>query len=394
MNITKRKLSELIKPGYNPRTISKEEYEGLKESIRTFGYVDLLIVNKRNNHIIGGNQRSEVLQELGYDEIDVVELDIDDKAERKLNVVLNSQAISGKYGDLKLAEILEELKLDDDYESLRLDKLEPLDLSDIEVEEDEAPEVSSEPPVSKLGEVYQLGQHRIMCGDSTAELDTTVLLTAVGDTKADMVFSDPPYGVDYEGKTKDKLKIQNDTDTNTFAEALPNFILATKAGASFYICCPPGNNFKDFFIPFEEHCKLSATIIWVKNSLVMGHGDYHYQHEPILYGWNKNGTHQYYGDRKQTTIWNIDRPTKSKEHPTMKPIELIAKAIQNSSKSGDIVLDLFLGSGSTLIACEQTDRTCYGMGLDPKYVDVIRKRYWKFINDGNEEGWEEGTPKI
>ena len=233
-----------------------------------------------------------------------------------------------------------------------------------------------------------------MCGDSTAELDTTVLLTAVGDTKADMVFSDPPYGVDYEGKTKDKLKIQNDTDTNTFAEALPNFILATKAGASFYICCPPGNNFKDFFIPFEEHCKLSATIIWVKNSLVMGHGDYHYQHEPILYGWNKNGTHQYYGDRKQTTIWNIDRPTKSKEHPTMKPIELIAKAIQNSSKSGDIVLDLFLGSGSTLIACEQTDRTCYGMELDPKYVDVIRKRYWKFINDGNEEGWEEGTPKI
>lgn len=149
--IEKRKLSELIKPDYNPRTLGKEEYDGLKESIKTFGYVDLLIVNKRNSHIVGGNQRSEVLKELGYDEIDVVVVDVDGKTERKLNVVLNSQAISGKYDDLKLSEILEELKLDDDYESLRLHKLDPLDLSDKfdDINSTEDREVNSEPPVSK-----------------------------------------------------------------------------------------------------------------------------------------------------------------------------------------------------------------------------------------------------
>ena len=226
-------------------------------------------------------------------------------------------------------------------------------------------------------QVSDIKSHYLMCGDSTKIEDVERLMDG---QKADMVFTDPPYGVSYEGKTKNKLKIQNDETTDVFADVLINYALVAKLGAAFYVCCPAGNNFKDFLIPFEQECHISSTIVWVKNSLVLGHGDYHYQHEPILYGWLKNGTHQFYGDRTQTTVWSVDRPTRSKEHPTMKPLALIIKALNNSSKQDDIVLDLFGGSGSTLIACEQTNRICYMMELDPKYCDVIRKRYENFTN--------------
>ena len=176
-------------------------------------------------------------------------------------------------------------------------------------------------------------------------------------------------------------------------ESLPNYLTVTKAGASYYICCPPGNKVKSFLDPFDEYCYLASILVWAKNSLVLGHSDYHFQHEFILYGWSKEGSHNFYGDRTQTTLWDINRPTQSKERPTMKPLALCAKAIRNSSKQDDIVIDLFGGSGSTLIAAEQTNWTCYMMELDPKYVDVIRKRYWTFINK-DETGWLEGTPVI
>jgi DNA modification methylase len=161
--------------------------------------------------------------------------------------------------------------------------------------------------------------------------------------KADMVFTDPPYGVDYEGKTKDALKINNDKNTDTFSQSIPLWPL--RGGASAYVCCPAGNNFMDFALPFAENLYQSSTIIWAKNSLVMGHGDYHYQHEPILYGWEKSAPHKFYGDRSQTTLWFIDRPSRSKEHPTMKPIELMVKALKNSSQDEEIVFDPFGGSG-------------------------------------------------
>lgn len=256
------------------------------------------------------------------------------------------------------------------------------------VQEDEAPSVSQTAPISVPGEIYQLGRHRLLCGDAT---DFGAVSDLMNGAEADMVFTDPPYGVDYTGKTDLALKIENDKNTLAFKNALPNFI--TKSGAAFYVCCPAGNNFLDFAQAFNEHCYQSSTIIWVKNSLVMGHGDYHYRHEPILYGWNKEGSHQFYGDRSQTTVWEIDRPFKSSDHPTMKPVALVAKAITNSSKSGDIVLDLFGGSGTTLIACEQLDRTCYMAEIDPKYCDVIRKRYWRLVNK-DDSGWEENTPRV
>lgn len=225
-----------------------------------------------------------------------------------------------------------------------------------------------------------------MCGDSTDFGQVSDLMDGV---EADMVFTDPPYGVDYEGKTKDKLTIQNDGDTEIFARAIDNFI--TKPGAAYYVCCPAGNNFMDFVNAFETKCRMSCTIVWAKNSMVLGHGDYHYQHEPILYGWDKEGTHKFYGSRDQTTIWHIDRPSRSKDHPTMKPLALVGKAIKNSSQPGDVILDLFGGSGTTLIAAEQMKRVCYMMELDPVYVDVIRKRY---ANTIGAEDWEQATPAV
>ena len=207
--------------------------------------------------------------------------------------------------------------------------------------DDVVPEVPQETQ-SKLGDLYEIAEHRIMCGDSTLAENVEKLMNG---KKADMVFTDPPYGVDYVGKTKDALKIKNDITTETFKNAMPNYARYTKLGASFYICCPPGNKFIDFVVPFNEYCHQSSTIIWVKNSLVLGHGDYHFKHEPILYGWNKEGVHSFYGDRSQTTVWEIDRPSRSKEHPTMKPVALVEKAIINSSKQDDIILDLFGGGG-------------------------------------------------
>jgi DNA modification methylase len=380
------KPSEIKPNPDNPRFIKDENFKKLVQSLKDFpemAEVREVVVNK-DHMILGGNMRFKAMQEAGWTEIPVRVVDWTEDKQKQFIIKDN---ISGGDWDWDV--------LANEWDSDQLDAwgLElPAKFGVEEVEEDEAPEVSKEPAVSQLGEVYQLGKHRLLCGDAT---DFGLVSELMNGAQADMVFTDPPYGVDYEGKTNQKLKIQNDVNTNTFAESLPNYIANTKAGAAFYVCCPPGNNFKDFFLPFEEHCYLSSTIIWAKNSLVMGHGDYHYKHEPILYGWNKEGSHKFYGDRSQTTIWEIDRPTASREHPTMKPIALIAKALTNSSKEGDIILDLFSGSGSGLIACEQMNRTFYGAEIDPHYVDVIRKRYAKFTNNNElPDNWAELTPII
>jgi DNA modification methylase len=267
---------------------------------------------------------------------------------------------------------------------LILDKFGP------EVEEDEVPEVDEVgEPESKLGEVYQLGNHRLMCGDST---DAAAVSELMDGTKADMVFTDPPYNIAYEGGSKKREMIKNDIVADFYQflyDAYTCMFMATKGGASFYVCHADSEriNFTKAFIDAGGY--LSAVIIWAKNNATFGRQDYFWKHEPILYGWNEQGSHKWYGDFKQDTIWNIDRPSSSEEHPTMKPLALITKAIKNSSKQDDIVLDLFGGSGSTLIACEQTNRTCYMMELDPKYCDVIRKRYAQYVG---EDDWIGVTP--
>jgi len=245
-----------------------------------------------------------------------------------------------------------------------------------EIIEDEVPEPPEE-PITKPGDLWILGRHRLLCGDST---DQTVVAKLMENQLADMIFTDPPYNVNYTGKTKDALTIKNDSmkDDNFrhfLTLAFLNMAQASKAGAPIYVCHADseGLSFRTAFK--EAGWDLKQCIIWVKQHFVMGRQDYQWQHEPILYGWKPGAAHKFYGDRKQTTVWQIDRPMANREHPTMKPIALCAQAIKNSSKSGDIVLDLFGGSGSTLIACEQLNRTCYMMEIDPKYCDVIVKRW-------------------
>jgi len=231
-----------------------------------------------------------------------------------------------------------------------------------------------------------------MCGDATDSGNVDMLMEA----KADLIFTDPPYNMAYTGhKNNPRAKILNDNLGDGFGQfitdSLTNMVNNSKVSAPYYVFTHEKElgTIRQSFI--DSGIIPSQTIIWKKDHMTLGGSDYQHKFEPIVYGWKSHKERYIIKDRSLTDVWEIPRPITSKEHPTMKPIELIVYAIRNSSKADDIVMDTFLGSGSTLIACEQTDRVCYGMELDPKYVDVIRKRYWKFINNNNEEGWEEGT---
>ena len=243
-------------------------------------------------------------------------------------------------------------------------------------DEDAVPE-DVEPKV-KLGELWQLGNHRLLCGDATSESD---IATLMDNQKADMVFTDPPYNINYEGGSKIRDKIKNDQIEEYYEFLLlvfKNYRLFMKTGASIYICHADTERINVTKSFQDANFHFSSVIIWAKDNATFGRQDYFWKHEPILYGWSTNGSHSWFGPNNEDTIWNIKRPSRSLEHPTMKPIELINRAIKNSSKSEDIIMDVFLGSGSTLIACEKTNRNCYGLELDPKYCDVIIKRWEDF----------------
>ena len=236
------------------------------------------------------------------------------------------------------------------------------------VDEDKVPEIPQEAK-TKSGDIYKLGNHRLMCGDSTSIDNVESLMNS---NKADMVFTDPPYGVDYEGINKDSRGGLEDLLRSVFS----NYLLVSKSGASIY--CFHSDRCADIFHKvFREFFHFSSMIIWSKNSLTLSQTDYQSQHEPCLYGWMNNGTHSWYSDRKQTSIWRFDKE-KVVGHTTPKPVELVCNAIKNSSKSDDLIIDLFGGSGSTLIACEKLGRQARIMELDPKYCDVIVKRWEDF----------------
>jgi DNA modification methylase len=386
VQVSKIPIGQLNPAAYNPRKDLQPgdpEYEKLKRSMQEFGYVEPIVWNKRTGNIVGGHQRYKVLLDMGMREVDCVVVDLDETKEKALNLALNK--IQGDWDDLKLKDLLQEL--DTGEFDLELTGFDMGEIEDLiaqlhvpeEIIEDEVPEPPEEPKV-KPGDIYQMGKHRLMCGDSTKLEDVKKLM---GGELADMVFTDPPYNVDYTGGTNEALKIKNDNmDDSTFYNFLHDafgcMLEVTKPGGGIYICHADseGINFRSAMV--NAGWFLKQCIIWVKNSLVLGRQDYHWQHEPILYGWKPGAAHKFYGDRKQTTVWQIDRPMASREHPTMKPVSLCAKAIENSSKAGDIVLDLFGGSGSTLIACEQLNRTCYMTELDPIYCDVIIERWENF----------------
>ena len=422
-NIEKLKLWDK-----NPRSIKGERFEELKTRLNRQGQIKPLLVTK-DGTVIGGNMRLRAMQSLGWTDIWVSVTDATTDKEI-FDLALTDNEEFGYYEKEQLVELassvgVSQLELSA-YEvhlgsTTGLDTLVD-DLGPDDVEEDEAPAVDIEnEPVSKEGEVYQLGKHRLMCGSTTDAKDAAKLL---GDVTIDLLMTDPPYNVDYEGGTG--LKIQNDhmADAQFLAFLTDSFTCAVqymKPGAAYYIfhADSEGHNFRQAAL--SAGLKLRQCLVWVKNSLVIGRQDYQWQHEPILYGWKDGGSHRWYGffdkttvldndfepekltkaelveivknAKAESTVIHHDKPSRSVEHPTMKPVGLVARLIKNSSKRGDLVFDGFLGSGTTLIACEQTDRVCYGFEIDPYYADVIRKRYHKLMQ-GDEEGWEAGTPAV
>ena len=382
MNIEKKNVKDLLPADYNPRKDLKPgdpEYEKLKRSIEQFGYVEPVIWNEKTGRVVGGHQRLKVLTDMGITEVDVVVVDMDTEKEKALNIALNK--ISGEWDTEKLALVIADLQGTDFDVSLTgfdPEELEDLFRDDVKggVKEDDF-DVEAElkkPTFSKAGDLWMLGEHRLFCGDSTKPETFDLLMNG---KKANLVVTDPPYNVDYKGSAG---KIKNDSMAEDQFEqfllaAYQQMEAAMADDASIYVFHSDSHGLA-FRKAFEEAgFYLSGCCIWKKQSLVLGRSPYQWQHEPVLFGWKKKGKHQWYTGRKESTIREYDKPKKNKDHPTMKPIALVSYPIMNSTMTGCLVLDPFGGSGSTLIACEQTGRVCYTVELDEKFCDVIVRRY-------------------
>lgn len=404
-------INELKPAEYNPRIDLKpgdKEFEKIRKSIEEFGYVDPVIINK-DGTIVGGHQRYKVLKDIGYTEIQCIVIDVDKEKEKALNIALNK--ISGDWDKDKLKVLLSELQ------GVGLAEITGFDLAELgmlgvqeEVIEDDFDidkVLKEEKSYIQQGDIIKLGRHRLICGDSTNGADVEKLMNG---KLADLVITDPPYNVNYQSNSTG-MKIMND---NMEEDDFENFLyLAHKCmydfsreGAPIYVFHSDvgGYAFRKAFI--DAGYKMAECLIWLKNQFVLGRQDYQWRHEPILYGWKEGAGHTWYGGRSQSTILESDidelkklskkelielieeyqkgiptsvieyeRPKKNKLHPTMKPLGLLGILMQNSSAKGDIVLDLFGGSGSTLMTAERLDRTAYLVELDPVYCDAIVKRY-------------------
>ncbi|MCM1224506.1 MAG: site-specific DNA-methyltransferase [Lachnospiraceae bacterium] len=393
-------IGELRPASYNPRKKLKpgdKEYEKIKNSITEFGYVEPVIVNS-DMTIIGGHQRVSVLSGLGYGEIDCIVIDIDKQKEKALNIALNK--ITGEWNKELLADLITDLQ-DSDFD-VSFTGFEPPEIEqlfnsvhDKKVTEDDF-DIDAElekPAMSRMGDVWTLGRHRLVVGDSTLPETYDVLMAGA---KANLVVTDPPYNANYEG-TAGKIKNDHMEDESFYQflfAAFVNMEQNMEQDASIYVfhADTEGLNFRSAFKAAGFY--LSGCCIWKKQSLVLGRSPYQWQHEPVLFGWKKGGKHNWYSDRKQTTIWEFDRPKKSEQHPTMKPVGLVAYPIKNSCMSNCIVLDPFGGSGSTLIACEQTGRICYTIELDEKFADVIVNRYIEQAGSAENVFVERGRERI
>lgn len=395
--IEQRKVADLTNWEDNPRSIVKEDFERLKKQIVKLGMYKPLLINE-NNIVLGGNMRLRALTELGAKEVAVTVVDAL-TPEAMLEYALSDNDQVGVTDDLKLAELVHLNPIDTQLYKVQSNVLRPLESivnPPDPIVQDEIPDIDSEPPVSKLGEIYQLGRHRLMCGDSTNFDTVSELMSGI---KADMCFTDPPYGVNYEGGhfhsgnvniRRKREKLQQDDSTQIYKDVVPIIAQFTNGPCyTFYADTKP----TDLYIAVEAIGEIHALLIWHKTNATYAamNAQYKQRHEPFLYWKPKGSPLRWCGATTEATIWELTKDGKNDMHPTQKPIHLAAKAIQNHK--ADSVLDLFGGSGSTLIACEQLGRTCYMMELEPKYVDVIRKRYYKFTT-GNDDGWEEGTKAI
>ena len=384
------------------------------ESIQQFGFAQPLVVDKDNTLIIG-HCRLIAAKRLKMEKVPVLRMeDLTEEQAKKLRL-LDNKLNESEWDMELLAEEIEGLDMD----GFCIDWEIPEPEETLEVVEDEPPAPNlEEEPTTKPGDIFQLGRHRLICGDST---DPETIKKLLDGEKTDLLITDPPYNVAYEGKTKDRLKIQNDRfgSADKFREFLRDAFTAAntglKQGGAFYIWYASSEGYNFIGAANDIGWTIREQLIWIKNVLVLGRQDYHWQHEPCLYGWKDGASHYFIDDRTQTTIWEAedfnpekmkkeellalvkemtkqpstiireDKPSRSAEHPTMKPVKLIARLVRNSSRTGERVLDIFGGSGSTMIACEQLNRECYMVELDPHYCDVIIKRWETFTGQEAEK---------
>ena len=372
-------IAKLVPYVNNARTHSTEQIKKLRSSLREFGFINPVIID-RDYGVIAGHGRILAAKEEGIKEVPCVFADHLTEAQKKAYIIADNRMAMDAGWDEELLRVEIEALQGMDFDPLLtgFDEKELAALFDdgAEAKDDDfdVDEELEKPVFSKTGDVWTLGRHRLVCGDSIKAETYEILMQG---KKANLVVTDPPYNVNYEGSAG---KIKND---NMAAEKFYQFLLdaftnmekVMAEDASIYVfhADTEGLNFRRAFT--DAGFYLSGCCIWKKPSLVLGRSPYQWQHEPVLYGWKKNGKHQWYSDRKQTTIWEFEKPRKNADHPTMKPIPLLAYPITNSSMSNTLILDPFGGSGSTLIACEQTDRSCCTIELDEKYCDVIVKRY-------------------
>lgn len=395
-------IEKLVPYVNNARTHNASQIMKLRSSLREFGFINPVIID-RDYNIIAGHGRVMAAREEKIDKVPCVFVDYLTEAQKKAYILAdNRMAMDAGWDEQLLKVEIESLQAENfDVSLTGFDEKELSNLFDSGKDaKDDNFDVDKElrkPPVTRAGDVWLLGAHKLICGDSTKEETYKVLM---GEQKANLVVTDPPYNVNYQGSAG-KIKNDNLKNEQFYHFLLDSFACIEKSmadDASIYVfhADTEGLNFRKAFADASFY--LSGTCIWKKQSLVLGRSPYQWQHEPCLFGWKKNGRHQWYSDRKQTTIWEFDKPKKNGDHPTMKPIPLIAYPIRNSSMTNCIVLDPFGGSGSTLIACEQTGRICRTIELDEKYCDVIVKRYIEqvksaagvyVIRDGKKISFEE-----
>ena len=384
------KVSELIPYVNNARTHSQEQVNKLRSSLREFGFVNPVIIDADKN-VIAGHGRLMAAKEEGITEVPCVLVDYLTEAQKKAYILADNRYAQDAGWDEELLrleiEALEGMDFDVSLTGFNEDEISDLfagaDTSDTQDDDFDLSDALEKAVFVERGDVWVVGRHRLMCGDATSEEDVATLMDG---KKANLIITDPPYNVAFE--SSDGLSIKNDKMENEkfyefLLSAFKNMAAHLEKGGAAYVfhADTEGLNFRKAFIDAGFH--LAGCCIWVKNSLVLGRSDYQWQHEPVLYGFLQNGKHYWSKNagRSQTTIWNFDKPKKNKNHPTSKPLDLLAYPIGNSSQENTIVIDTFGGSGSTLMTCEQTNRICYTMELDEKYASVILRRYVEDTDD-------------
>ena len=398
MDIVRRTLplTQLSPAEYNPRQMSNKDRSDLMQSMKEFGVVEPLVVQKKTvydevrkgevHKIIGGHQRYYAAMDLFLGEVPCVVLDVDDTKAKLLNIALNK--IHGDWDVTKLTALVDELRLENADVSLTgfdepsLVSAGVLPKPEKGQTEPDAVPAAPRKAITATGDLWTLGEHRLLCGDATKAEDVERLMDG---SLADMMLTDPPYGVSYVGKTADALTIESDDMSESELSdlvkvAFDNAEAFCRAGAYWYATVPPGPLHLIFAADWKRRGILRQIMVWAKDSMVLGHSEYHYQHEPILFGWIPGDRHRN-ADRTRTTLWTHTRPKASREHPTMKPVELWAQAVGDGSRTGEAVYDPFVGSGTSIVTAEQLNRRCYGMEIDPMYCDVIVKRWEEFTGE-------------